>query len=93
MMLARDFREPEWRCCSDRRSNHDHSRRAGFRFLADSSPRLAHSTAHRKFAGMAFLVGVAHKAERKVYYTKSLLRVQDSWLWRAKDKLRLRHLD
>jgi hypothetical protein len=54
MMLARDFREPEWRCCSDRRSNHDHSRRAGFRFLADSSPRLAHSTAHRKFAGMAF---------------------------------------
>src|SRR5229473_1436235 len=52
-MLAHDFREPGWRFCSDRRSNHDHSRRAGFRFLADSSPRLAHSTAHRKFAGRA----------------------------------------
>jgi hypothetical protein len=54
MMLSRDFREPGWRCCSDRRSNHDHSRRAAFRFLADSSPRSAHSTAHRKFADRAF---------------------------------------
>ena len=53
MMLSHDFREPGWRFCSDRRSNHDRSRRAGFRFLADSSPRLAHSTAHRKFADWA----------------------------------------
>ena len=39
--------------CSDRRSNYDRSVRAASRVLADSSPRLAHSTAHRKIAGMA----------------------------------------
>src|SRR5258708_40315131 len=53
MMLSHDFREPGWRFCSDRRSNHDHSRGAPSRFLADSSPRWAHSTAHRKFGGGA----------------------------------------
>jgi hypothetical protein len=51
MMLLRDFREPAQPFCSDRRSNYDRSRGAVSRFLADSSPRLAHSTAHRKIAG------------------------------------------
>jgi hypothetical protein len=51
MMLSHDFREPGRPSCSDRRSNHDRSRRAASRFLADNSPRLAHNTAHRKIAG------------------------------------------
>ena len=53
MMLLRDFREPAQPFCSDRRSNYDRNRGAVSRFLADSSPRLAHSTAHRKIAGRA----------------------------------------
>jgi hypothetical protein len=36
--------------CSDRRSTCDRSRRAVLRFLAGSSLRLAHSTAHRRMA-------------------------------------------
>ena len=51
MMLLRDFREPAQPFCSDRRSNYDRSRGAVSRFLADSSPRLAHSTAHKQIAG------------------------------------------
>jgi hypothetical protein len=52
-MLSHEFREPGWPLCSDRRSNHDRSSRAASRFLAGSSPRVAHSTAHRKIAGRA----------------------------------------
>src|SRR5205823_11625463 len=46
-----DFREPGRSPCSDRRSNCDCNRRVASRFLADSSLRLAHSTAHKKIAG------------------------------------------
>src|SRR6266403_353449 len=53
MMLSHDFRGPGRPFCSDRRSNHDRNRRAASRFLADSSPRLAHNTAHRKIADEA----------------------------------------
>ena len=53
MMLSHDFREPGWPFRSDRRSNYDRGRSAASRFLADSSPRLAHSTAHKKIAGRA----------------------------------------
>ena len=51
MMLLRDFREPAQPFCSDRRSNYDRSRGAVSRFLADSWPRLGHSTARRQIAG------------------------------------------
>jgi hypothetical protein len=53
MKLLHDFQEPGRPFCNDRRSNYDLSRRAASRFLANSSPRLARSTAHRKSAGMA----------------------------------------
>ena len=53
MMLWHDFREPGRPFCNDRRSNCDRSRGAVSRSLADSSPRLAHSTAHSKTAGGA----------------------------------------
>src|ERR1700682_6226989 len=53
MMLSHVFREPARRFCSDRRSTYHHSRRAASRFLANSLPRLAHSTANRKIAGRA----------------------------------------
>src|SRR5260370_23190691 len=45
------FREPGPSPCSDRRSNCDCNRRVASRFLADSSLRLAHSTAHKKLVG------------------------------------------
>ena len=48
-----DARQPGPPFCSDRRSKHDRSRRAACRFLADSSPRLAGSTAHTRIAGVA----------------------------------------
>jgi len=51
MMLLRDSREPAQPFCSDRRSNYDRSRGAVSRFLADSWPRLGHSTARRQIAG------------------------------------------
>src|SRR5882757_10184479 len=38
---------------SVRRSSYHHSRRSASRFPADSSPRSAYSTAHRKIAGRA----------------------------------------
>jgi len=50
-MPGHDFREPGRSPCSDRRSNRDRNRRVASRFLADSSLRLAHSTAHKKTAG------------------------------------------
>src|SRR3982074_1435005 len=53
MMPSHDFRKPGRPLCNDRRSNHDRSRKAASRFLAGSSPRLVHSTAHRKIAGRA----------------------------------------
>ena len=40
-----------WARFSDPRSNCDCNRRVGSRFLADSSLRLAHSTAHKKIVG------------------------------------------
>jgi hypothetical protein len=52
MMLLHDCRER--RCfCNERHSIYHRSRGAVFRFLADSSLRWAHSTAHRRIAGRA----------------------------------------
>jgi hypothetical protein len=48
MMLSHEFRWPVRRLGSVRHSIYHHSSRAACRFPADSSPRSAHSTAHRR---------------------------------------------
>ena len=52
--------------CSDRRSTCDRSRRAALLVLAGSSPRLAHSTTHRKIAG-----GASCHSPRRISYAAS----------------------
>jgi hypothetical protein len=53
MMLSIVVQEARPRFRSDRRSNPDCSRRAAFRFLADSSLRSRDCTSHSKIAGGA----------------------------------------
>jgi hypothetical protein len=50
MMPSHDLEVSGRELCSDRRSTCDRSKGAALRFLAGSSLRLAHSTAHRKMA-------------------------------------------
>src|SRR5262245_65759193 len=52
--------------CSDRRSTCDRSRRAALKVLAGNSPRLPHSTTHRKIAG-----GVFCHSPRRISYAVS----------------------
>jgi hypothetical protein len=47
-MLVGDLRGPGRRSCSDRRSNHDRSRRGWCQLLADSLSRSAHDTARMR---------------------------------------------
>src|SRR3979411_1172941 len=51
MMLVHDCREPGRSFCNDRHSIYHRSRGAVSRFPADSSPRLARSTVHRRIVG------------------------------------------